>query len=154
VLLAFPGLLLALVMVAVLGDGRWQVALAVGLSLAPIYARVVRAAVLSVRVELYIEAAYALGASRWRVMWRHMFPNAMSQITAMATVIFAWALVNGAALDFLGVTGSPSAPSWGRMINEGRAYLGIAPWIAVAPGLMLTLSVVSVMGMSDAWRTR
>lgn len=152
VLLSLPGLLLALVFVALLGEGSWQVAAAVGLALAPTYARLVRAAMLSVREELYIEATYALGASRWRVLWRHMLPNALRQITAMATVVFAWALMNGAALDFLGLAGSPSVPSWGRMINEGRAFLSLAPWIAVAPGVMLTLSVVSVMGLSDSWR--
>lgn len=154
VFLSFPGLLLALVAVAVLGEGRWQVAAAVGLSLAPIYARVVRAAMLSVRVESYIEATYALGASRWRVLWGHLLPNAMGQISAMGSVVLAWALVNGAALEFLGLAGSPSAPSWGRMINEGRAFLGTAPWIAVAPGVLLTLAVVSVMGLRDSWRGR
>lgn len=154
VLLSLPGLLLALVFVAVLGEGTWQVAGAVGLALAPTYARLVRAAVLSVREELYIEAVYALGASHWRVLWRHLLPNALRQITAMGTVIFAWALMNGAALDFLGVAGSLSDPSWGRMINEGRLYLSAAPRVAIAPGVMLTLSVVSVMGLSDSWRAR
>ncbi len=154
ILLSFPGLLLALVVSAVLGQGQWQVAAAVGLSLAPTYARFVRAAMLSIREQLYVEAAYGLGASRWRVLWRHMLPNAMGQIATMGAVVFAWALSSGAALDFLGLAGSPSAPSWGRMISEGRAYLSLAPWIAVAPGTMLTVSVVSMMGLSRSWRVR
>ncbi|MBN1311421.1 MAG: ABC transporter permease [Anaerolineae bacterium] len=154
ILLAFPGLLLALVAITILGDGWWQAAIAVGLSLAPLYARLVRAAMLSVREELFIEAVYALGSSHWRMLWCHLLPNAMRQLTAMATVVYAWALMNGAALDFLGVTGSPSIPSWGRMISEGRAFLNIAPLIAVVPGVMLTFSVVAVMGLSDSLQVR
>lgn len=154
ILLALPGLLLALVVVTLLGNGQWQVAIAVGISLAPVYARLVRAALLSIREELFVEAAYALGASRWRILWRHLLPNAGRQITALAAVVYAWALLNGAALDFLGLAGSPSTPSWGRMINEGRAFLNLAPWIALAPSAMLAVSVISVMGVGDFWRGR
>ncbi|MBN1427842.1 MAG: ABC transporter permease [Anaerolineae bacterium] len=154
VLLSFPGLLLALVAVAILGDGRWPASVAIGLSLTPMYARWIRAMMLSIRETLFVEAVYALGASRWRVLWHHLLPNSMGQIATMSTVVYARALTNGAALDFLGVTGSPSVPSWGRMISEGRAFLGIAPLIAVVPGVLLTISVISVMELGDFWRIR
>jgi ABC-type dipeptide/oligopeptide/nickel transport system permease subunit len=150
VLLAFPGLLLALVAVAILGDGVWQAAIAIGLSLAPMYARLVRAAMLSIREQLFIEAVYALGASRCWTLWHHLLPNVMRQLIAIGTVVYGWALMNGAALDFLGVAGSPSVPSWGRMISEGRAFLTTAPLIAVVPGVMLAFSVISMMGLSDS----
>lgn len=152
VLLAFPGLLLAMALIAVFDIGLWQVALAAGISLAPVCSRLARAAVLAVRVQLFIEAARVLGASPWRIVWRHLLPNAAGQIITFATVIYAWSLLDIAALDFLGLTGSPSIPTWGRMLNEGRAYLRVAPWIVLGPGVMLTLSVLAVTGFSDAWR--
>ncbi len=151
VLFAFPSLLLAMALVAMLGVGTWQVAMAVGVSLAPTYSRVVRTAVLSVKSQLFIEAARALGAAPWWIIWRHLLPNAAGQISSFATVIYAWSLLNIAALDFLGLTGSPSLPTWGRMLNEGRSFLRIAPWISLGPGIMLTLSVLAVAGLSDGW---
>jgi peptide/nickel transport system permease protein len=151
VIFAFPSLLLAMALVAMLGVGSWQVAVAVGVSLAPTYSRVVRAAILSVKNQLFVEAARALGAGSWRIMGRHLLPNAASQISAFATAIYAWSLLNIAALDFLGLTGSPSLPTWGRMLNEGRSFLRIAPWIVLGPGIMLTLSVIAVAGLSDGW---
>jgi peptide/nickel transport system permease protein len=152
VLLAFPGLLLAMALIAVFDTGLWQVALAAGISLAPVFSRLARAAVLAVRAQLFIEAARVLGAGPWRIIWRHLLPNAAGQIITFATVIYAWSLLDIAALDFLGLTGSPSTPTWGRMLNEGRAYLRVAPWIVLGPGVMLTLSVLAVTGLSDAWR--
>lgn len=152
VLLAFPGLLLAMALVAILDTGLLQVALAVGISLAPACCRVARAAVLTVRIQLYVEAARVLGADPWRIIARHLLPNAAGQIVAFATVIFAWALLDIAALDYLGLTGSPSIPTWGRMLNEGRAFLRVAPWIAFGPGFLLTGTVVTVTALSDRWR--
>lgn len=152
ILLAFPGLLLAMTLIAMFDTGLWQVALAVGVALAPAYSRLTRAAVISVRSQLFVEAAVALGSSRWRIIWQHLLPNAAGQIMTFATVIYAWSLLNIATLDYLGLTGSPSVPTWGRMLNEGRAFLRITPWIALGPGALLTLSVLSVTGLSDAWR--
>jgi ABC-type dipeptide/oligopeptide/nickel transport system permease subunit len=152
ILFAFPGLLLALALVTLFGTGLWQVALAVGIALAPSYSRLVRAAVLSVRTRLFVEAARALGAGPWHVIWRHYLPNTAGELVTFGTVIYAWSLLDIAALDFLGLTGSPSIPAWGRMLNEGRIFLRVAPWIALGPGLMLTLSVFAVLGLSDAWR--
>ncbi len=152
VLLAFPGLLLAMAMVGIIGTGAYQVAVAVGISLFPVYSRLVRAAVLSARVAPFIEAVRVLGAGRWHIFWRHLLPNSRGQIVALATVVYAWSLLNIAALDFLGLGGSPSVVTWGRMLNEGRAFLHNAPWIALAPGIMLTVSIIALIGISERWR--
>jgi peptide/nickel transport system permease protein len=152
VLLSLPGLLLAMVLVALLGVGLWPVALGVGLSLAPLLSRVVRAAILSVRTEPFVEAARALGAGRWHLIWRHLFPNVAELTLSWLVVTYAWSLLNFAALEYLGLAGSPSLPSWGRMLNEGRAFLPVAPWIALGPGTALCLSVLAVMGISDSLR--
>jgi peptide/nickel transport system permease protein len=152
ILLAFPGLLLALSLVAMLGQAEWQAAVAVGVALSPILSRMVRAAVLSVRSHTYIDAAVVAGGSRLWIVWHHFLPVVAAQVATYMTVIMAWALLNMAALDFLGVSGSPSIPTWGRMLAEGRSYLRVAPWIALWPGTFLTLTVVAVTGLSGAWR--
>ena len=154
VMLSMPGLLLAVALVALLEVGDVQAALAVGISLAPGFARIVRVAVIGVLQQEYVQAARALGASRWRVFSRHVLRNIGSQVVAFAVVNFGWALLNLATLDFLGLSGSPSDPTWGRMLAEGRRYLRRAPWIALAPGLLLTTLVVAITLTGDAWRRR
>lgn len=152
VLLAFPGLLLALVIVAILDTGLWQAAAAVGIALVPIYSRVIRAAVLAVRNRPFVEAARTLGGGPlWILRW-HILPNIAGEVLAYASIIYAWSLVNLAALDFLGVSGTLSIPTLGRILGEGRAYLRAAPWIALVPGILLMISVLSVVGLSDVWR--
>ncbi len=153
ILLALPSVLLAMVLVAMFGIGIAPVALGVGLSLAPLLCRVTRAAVLSVRGEVFIESARALGAGRWHIIRRHLMPNVTEQVVAFVVVTYAWSLLNVAALEYLGLAGSPSVPSWGRMLNEGRAYLGVAPWIALSAGAVLTLTVLALMGYSDSGRS-
>ncbi len=152
VFLAFPGLLLALALVAVLDTGVWQAAVAVGIALTPTYTRLIRAAVLAVRSQTYVQAAHTLGGSTVWIIWRHVLPNVAGEIGVFATVIYAWSLLNLSALEFLGVSGSPSTPTLGRMLSEGRAYLRVAPWIALVPGVVLTLSILAVISLSDAWR--
>lgn len=152
VTLALPGLLLALALVAVLDTGPIQTAIAVGIALMPVYSRLIRAAILSVRNNLFIEASYALGGGRWRIVWKHLLPNVLGEAVTFATLIYAWSLLNIAALDYLGLGGSLSIVTWGRMLSEGQTYLRTAPWIALAPGTMLTLTVIAMTGVSDAWR--
>lgn len=152
VFLAFPGLLLALALVAFLDTGVWQAAVAVGIALAPTYTRLIRAAVLAVRNRTYVEAARTLGGATGWIIWRHVLPNVAGEIGVFATVIYAWSLLNLSALEFLGVSGSPSTPTLGRMLSEGRAYLRVAPWVALVPGVVLTVSILAVTGLSDAWR--
>jgi ABC-type dipeptide/oligopeptide/nickel transport system permease subunit len=142
-LLAFPGLLLAMAVVAILGPGAGAVTVAVGLAAAPAYARVARSATLEVRVQPYVEAARAIGCSEWRILVTHVLPNAVVPLVAFAAAQLGWVLLNGAALNFLGLGVSPGVPEWGAMLAEGRGYLRDAPWASLFPGLALTLTVLA-----------
>lgn len=141
--LAFPGLLLAMAAVAVLGPGVGPVVVAVGLAAAPAYARVARSATLEVRVQPYVEAARAIGGSEWHILRHHILPNAAAPLVAFAAAQLGWVLLNGAALHFLGLGAPPGAPEWGAMLAEGRGYLRDAPWASLFPGLALTLTVLA-----------
>jgi peptide/nickel transport system permease protein len=149
VLLAFPSLLLAMAAVAVLGPGLVSVAIAVGLAAAPAYARVARSAALEVRAQPYIEAARALGSGKWRILARHVLPNATVPLVAFAATQLGWILLNGAALNFLGLGAPLGTPEWGALLNEGRAYLRDAPWVSAFPGLALTLTVLAANLLGD-----
>lgn len=157
-LLAFPGLLLAMAMAALLGPGVGPVAVAVGLAAAPAYARVARSAVLEVRAQPYVEAARAVGGGPWHILVRHVLPNAAAPLVAFATTQLGWVLLNGAALNFLGLGAPPGTPEWGAMIAGGRGYLRDAPWVSSFPGLALTLTVLAANlvgdGLQEAWRLR
>lgn len=148
--LAFPGLLLALLALTLLGQGALPLALATGIPQIAPCARVTRAALLAVRGQGYVEAAHGLGASRARLIVRHMLPNIMTTVLAYGGVIFAYAILNSAALSFLGLGGEPGIPDWGVMLYEGRQAFRTAPWIAAAPGLAITLTVVVVNRAADA----
>ncbi len=147
--LSFPGLLLAMAVVAILGPGPSSVAVAVGLAAAAPYARVARATAREIRAQPYIEAARAVGASPWRIIVRHILPNAAPALVAFAATQLGWVLLNGAALNFLGLGVPPGTPEWGAMLAEGRAYLRDAPWAAVAPGIALTLTVLAANVLGD-----
>ena len=150
VMLAFPGLLLILGLVAVLGAGSKTLAVAVGLAGVPVYARVVRSAVLSVRSEEFVEAAQSVGCRNRRILTRHILPNTLGSIIAFATVQFGWAILNSSALSFLGLGESPSVPEWGAMLNLGRGYLRSAPWVSTVPGIAIALTVLAVNILGDA----
>ncbi|MBN1812711.1 MAG: ABC transporter permease [Anaerolineae bacterium] len=149
-LLAFPGLLLAMAVVAVLGPGLGSVSIAVGLSAAPVYARVARSAALEVRAQPYVEAARALGGSEWRTIARHILPNTVVPLVAFAATQLGWILLNGAALNFLGLGAPLGTPEWGAVLNEGRGYLRDAPWVSTFPGLALTLTVLAANLLGDS----
>jgi len=157
-MLAFPSLLLAMAVVALLGPGVGSVAVAVGLAAAPAYARVARSAALEVRAQPYVDAARALGGSEWRVLVRHVLPNAAPPLVAFAATQLGWVLLNGAALNFLGLGAPPGTPEWGAMLVEGRGYLRDAPWVSAFPGLALTLTVLAANlvgdGLQEALRPR
>jgi len=150
VLLAFPPLLMAISLVALLGVGGWQIALGVGISLLPGFVRVVRAATLTARQRLFVQVARGFGADSWYIFRIHVFPAIWPQVVSLAVVNYAWALLSVAALEFLGFTGSPSDPGLGTMLNQGRSYLNIAPWIALSPGTMLTLIVMALVNLGDS----
>jgi len=148
-LLAFPGLLLAMAVVTILGPGITSVTVAVGLAAAPGYARVVRSSALEVRTELYVLSARATGCGEGRILIRYIFPNAIAPLIAFATTQLGWILLNGAALNFLGLGVTPGTPEWGNMLVEGRAYLRDAPWVSSFPGLALALTVLSANLLGD-----
>src|SRR5258708_14929433 len=127
VLLAFPGILLALAIVSVLTPGLTNVMIAVGLSAVPGYARLVRATVLSARENLYVEAARALGGRDLSILARYILPNVVAPLIVTGTLGLGTAILSAAALSFLGLGSQPPQPEWGRMLSEGRDYLR-EPW--------------------------
>ena len=157
-LLAFPGILLAMALVALLGPGMGSVALAVGAAAAPAYARVARSAALEARAQPYVDAARAVGCTEWRIMVRHVLPNAAAPLVVFAAAQLGWVLLNGAALNFLGLGAPPGTPEWGAMLAQGRGYLRDAPWASAFPGLALTLTVLAANlvgdGLQEALRPR
>jgi peptide/nickel transport system permease protein len=154
---SIPGLLLALVVAAVIGTGtKWGINLAVvpiAVILIPINARVVRSAVLSVREQTYVEAARVLGCPDRRIMLHHILPNVAAPILILASVYIGNANIVEASLSFLGLGTAPPTPSWGNMLSgQGRTYMEQAPWLAVFPGLAITLTVLSFNLLGDALR--
>jgi peptide/nickel transport system permease protein len=151
-LLAFPGILLALAVVAALGPGLFQVMIAVGVQYIPQFARLVRGSVLSVRKIEYTEAARALGGSDARIMLRHIVPNVVSPVIVLASLDIGTAILASAGLSFLGLGAQPPLPDWGGMINQGRAFLRTAWWVAVFPGLAIMLTVMGFNLFGDGLR--
>jgi peptide/nickel transport system permease protein len=161
--LTFPPLLLAVALVGLLGPDIQNVMLALGLVQAPVLARMVRGSTLSVREEVYVTAARALGAGPGRIVLSHLLRNVMSPIVVQLTIVFAAAVVAEASLSFLGFGTQPPQPSWGRDMSEARRFLGDAPWTFLAPTVAIMLCVLSINFMGDglrdaldprAWRTR
>jgi len=151
-LLAFPGILLALVVIAALGIGLEKVVVAVGISLIPGFARITRGSVLSIREELYIEAVRSVGAGNFRIMLKHVLPNAIGPVIVFATLQLGTAILTAAGLSFLGLGAQPPTPEWGLMCSQGRKFLGLAWWISTFPGLALTVLVISLNLIGDGLR--
>ncbi|WP_344767007.1 ABC transporter permease [Aeromicrobium panaciterrae] len=144
VMLSFPAFTLALTIVAALGSGTSKVVLAVGIALIPVYARVARAEVLSIRERPYVEAARASGSSNASILWRHVLPNAAGPVVVLATVSLGTVLLAASSLSFLGLGAAPPSPEWGAMLADGRRFIGRAWWIPLFPGMALLLTVLSV----------
>jgi ABC-type dipeptide/oligopeptide/nickel transport system permease subunit len=142
--LAIPGLLLAMLFVAGFGPGISTVVIAVGLGGIPGFVRLSRSIFLGIKEMGYIDAAYALGANRTRVALAHLLPNASPQLFSLATTHFAWAFMGTTTLTFLGLSGDPSVPDWGAMLNSGRVHLIQAPWLTIVPGILISLTILSV----------
>ena len=152
VMLAFPGLLLALAIVATLGPNLVNAMIAVGISAAPTYIRVVRAGVLSAREYDYVEAARAVGVPDRLIMARHILPNIIAPVIVLATLGVAGAMITGAALSFLGLGAKPPAPEWGAMLSEARSYLRLAPWTTTFPGLAIVVAALAINLLGDGLR--
>jgi peptide/nickel transport system permease protein len=150
--LAFPSLILALGIVAILGPGLANVTIAVGLAGIPTYVRLVRGNVLSVKEELYVEAAQAVGCRHRRIILRHLLPNISASVLVLATLDVAWAILRATSLSFLGLGAQPPTPEWGAMIDEGREFLRRAPWVSLAPSAVMMLAVLSLNLVGDALR--
>lgn len=148
-LLAFPGLLLALVVITLLGMGPVPAAVATGVALTAGYARITRAVVLRVRSAAYVEASRALGATPLRLALRHVLPNILPTLLAYTGVTFAYAVLNGAALSFLGLSGALGQPDWGAMLSDARMTFRAAPWASFGPGIGITLVVYAVNRLVD-----
>jgi peptide/nickel transport system permease protein len=142
--LSIPALILGLVILAALGPGEAAVILAVGVSSAATFARLLRAEAAQIRNREFLLAARTLGAGKLRQVARHLLPNISGPLAAYGALHFGWAMVNVASLTFLGFGGDPSAAEWGRMLAEARLVFGQAPWQAAAPGLALALTVLAV----------
>jgi len=150
--LAFPSILLALAILAVLGPGFLNVLLVLGITGWVAYARVIRAQVLSLREREYVLAARALGAGHAEILLRHILPNAVAPLIVIATLQVASVIIAEASLDYLGVGVPVQTVTWGGMLNDGQLYLGTAWWLAVCPGLAIMLTVLSVNLVGDAVR--
>ncbi len=152
VMLSFPDILLAIVIIAILGPGLLNVMVAVGIAAIPIYARTVRAATLEVREQDYVEAARALGASAWRIMTAHILRNVAGPITVLVTLSVGFAILTTAGLSFVGLGAQAPTPEWGDMLNEAQNYLQQAWWMAVFPGGAITLTVIGLNLLGDGLR--
>jgi peptide/nickel transport system permease protein len=152
VLLSFPALLLALTVVAVLGQFTANVIIAIGLVYVPQFARIARAAVLDVRSLEFVEAGRALGAGHARIISLHVLPNSIAPLLVQATLALSLAVLYESALSFLGMGTQPPTPSWGHMLSEGRRFMELAPWIAIAPGFSIMLLVLGLNLVGDGLR--
>jgi peptide/nickel transport system permease protein len=154
ILLAFPGLLLAIAIVAVLGPSLVNVLVALTIIGWVSYARLVRGQVLRARELEYVQAARALGADTTRILWRHVIPTAVPALVVQATLGMAGAIIGEASLSFLGLGVQPPTPSWGTMLNGGRAHILDAPHLTIFPGLAIALLVLGFNFLGDGLRDR
>lgn len=151
-MLAFPGLLLALSIVATLGPSMTNVMIAVGISWVPSYARLVRGTVLSAKQNLYIEAARTVGASAPRIMFVHLLPNVAAPVIILSSLGVPGSIITAASLSYLGLGAQPPTPEWGLILSEGRSFLQSAWWISTFPGLVIMFTVFAINLLGDGLR--
>jgi peptide/nickel transport system permease protein len=150
--LAFPSILLALALIAVLGSSDSSIVFALATGYTPSVVRVVRSAVLSIREREFIEAARVAGDNAVQTMARHVLPNIVPPVVVLATSLFGWALLSESALSFLGVGVPPPAPTWGNMLSASRTYMDVASWLSIAPGLCIAGTLLGINLLGDALR--
>ncbi|MES2148769.1 MAG: ABC transporter permease [Pseudomonadota bacterium] len=151
-MLAFPGILLALAVMMVVGANRYGIIIALGMAYAPTVVRVVRGTVLSLREKEYVEASRMIGNPEWLTMWRHILPNCMAPVAVLTTSMFGWVLLSESALSFLGLGVPPPAPTWGNMLAGSRQYMQNAVWLGLVPGLCISLTLLGINLLGDAIR--
>jgi peptide/nickel transport system permease protein len=152
IMYAFPGVLLVILIVSILGPSLWNLILALMIWGTPTLSRIVRASVLSLKSEDYVLAARTIGADRVRLMTTHLLPNAMAPIIVYATLGVAGSLLTAAGLGFLGLGVQPPTPEWGAMLSQGREYVISAPYLVTFPGLLIFLTVLALNFIGDALR--
>lgn len=152
VLFAFPAILLAIAILAALGKGVANAMIAIGIVYIPIFARIARGAVISIRKQEFVEAARAIGATDFRIMVQHILPNSLAPLIVEISLSLAFAILAEAALSFFGLGTQPPDASWGRMLSEGRAYINQSVWISIFPGLAIMLTVMGFNFLGDGLR--
>jgi peptide/nickel transport system permease protein len=153
-LLAFPGILLALGLLAVVGANKYGIILALGIAYTPSVARIVRGTVLSLREKEFIAASRVMGNSEAFTMARHILPNCIAPLTVLATSMFGYVLLAESSLSFLGLGVPPPAPTWGNMLAGSRPYIGQAMWLGIFPGLCISLTLLGINLLGDAVRDK
>lgn len=151
-LMAFPGIILALMLVAVFGTGIVNTSIALGLMAIPGIARIARSGFLQSKELEYVQAAKLMGLSQMKIMFKHILPNVASPLIVAASIAFAVAMLAEAGLSYLGLGVQPPDPSWGRMLKDSQSYLVSAPWYTYAPGAVITLMVLGLYMVSNAIR--
>lgn len=151
-MMAFPGIIIAISLAAIWGAGKLNIIFALSFAYFPKMARIVRSAVISIKDLEYVESARAAGANDFRIIFKYILRNSASPIMVQATFNFALAILDEAALSFLGVGIMPPAPSLGSMITDARTYMVVAPWMIFAPGIMIILAVLSLNLLGDGLR--
>jgi peptide/nickel transport system permease protein len=152
IVFSFPAILLAIAVVAVRGPGLTNAMIAIGVVYMPIFARITRGSVITVRGEIYVRAARSLGATDGRILRRHVLPNIVAPIIVQTSLSLAFAILSEAALSFLGLGVQPPQPSWGRMLADGRGFVKQAPWIGIFPGLAILATVMAFNLVGDGLR--
>jgi peptide/nickel transport system permease protein len=152
IMLSIPNILLAMSIVAALGTGFFNLLIGIAVGGIPAYARVIRASILSVNEQEYIEAAHSIGASDWRIITGHIIPNCMAPIIVQATMSIAQAILFAAGLSFIGLGIMPPTPEWGSMLSAGRAYIRDYWWVVTFPGLAIMMTVFAINLLGDGLR--
>jgi peptide/nickel transport system permease protein len=152
--LAFPGTLLALALLVVMGPNVYGIILALGIAYTPSMLRVVRGSVMSVREREYVEASHVIGNGEWTTMLRHVMPNCTAPITVLATSMFGWVILAESGLSFLGLGVPPPQPTWGNMLSTARDSIDRAVWLGVFPGLCISMTLLGVILLGDGLRDR
>jgi glutathione transport system permease protein len=152
IIFAFPGVILAILIVSLLGSSLINMLIAIAIYSVPIYARLSRNLAMGIKRMEYVEAASVLGASVWRIVFDHILRNALGPIIVQATLTAGSVILTAASLSFLGLGAEPPLPEWGAMMSDGRNYMGVSPWLSLFPGLAVAVTVLGCNMLGDGLR--